>query len=120
MSPSFNNDFDILYDEYSIKSTKFNIPNTVDFYLPDNEEDLKCTGVLVPNPEKKAEKYTYLQKIITIGIYRDEGRITQDHPIYENVYWYRSDKRLILEVQRPVIHLLLLVLPEIEFLHINV
>ena len=98
MSPDLFDYFNDGYEKYSINSSKFKIPSYVDFYEPDNKApDFNCVGVLVPNPLYGAKKYTHQGKIISIGMYRDEGRPITEYVLNESIFWFRIGNRLILQ-----------------------
>jgi hypothetical protein len=93
--PGFNEPFHSYYDQYSIPESELTIPSHFAKFIPDNQDDYNCTLVICPDIEKGAKRWTKNGRIITIGIYRDEGRVSQRAPIVSNVPWVRTGNRLI-------------------------
>jgi hypothetical protein len=99
--PGFNEHFHEYYDQFSIPVSSLNIPSHFAKYIPDNQDDYNCTLVISPSPKKGAKKWTQKGKIITIGIYRDEGRESELPPIVTGVTWDRTGTRLLLTCVKP-------------------
>jgi hypothetical protein len=94
--PGLNEPFHEFYDLYSTPVEEFSIPYYFNKYAPDNQDDYNCTMVISPSTEKGARKWTLNGKIITIGIYRDEGREAQKPAIRNNITWERSGTKITL------------------------
>jgi hypothetical protein len=93
--PNFNDQFHEYYDQYSIPESELKIPFYFNRYAPDNQDDYNCVLVISPNVNKGSKIWTINGKVITIGIYRDEGRMPQIRPIRQNVSWARIGTKII-------------------------
>lgn len=97
--PDFNNLFDPMYDEYSIRLEELSIPKWINQFEPDNSLEFNCRTVLSPAPELGSKAWTQNGKRITIGVFRDEGRPASIEP-YLLIQWTRYDRRLIIATSK--------------------
>ena len=87
--PGFDEPYDKAYNEFSVKSDRIKIPDHFNIYSPDNNSDYNCVSIISPSLEKGASKWTQNNKWITIGIYRDEGRLPSSFTPEIKVNWSR-------------------------------
>ena len=95
-APPYNEPFHPWYDLYSVSRLDYATPEHFDVYAPQfaNEIDFHCLSVICPNPKRGAKQWTYRGKMLTIGIYRDEGRATAQRPPTTTLSWTRNSTTL--------------------------
>lgn len=97
--PGFNEIFHSYYDTFSVKSSKIQVPDHFDMFVPDNSDDYQCISVISPNMSRGSKKWTINGQWITIGIYRDEGRPTSQRPAIMGLSWTRSGNYITINDQ---------------------
>jgi hypothetical protein len=98
--PAFNDPFNIAYDSLSIHKDWVTVPSWCHVYEPDNTDDFQCLKIIQPAPDKGSKLWTLHGKRILIGVFRDEGRATQQQDV-RVVQWLRAGTRLIIASDRP-------------------
>lgn len=86
MSPNFNDPLSATYAEISCHRDDIPTHHGCYVYTPDNYDDYQCIALWQPAPELGAREWTRNGKRILIGVYRDEGRMSQPGYDFFNDY----------------------------------
>jgi len=95
-SPGLDQPFDPGYDVYSMWREDFVIPSFCLVYRPNNNSDYACDSVIAPVPELGAKIWTRNGRRILIGIYKDEGRPSDQRRPARVVPWVRTVNKIVL------------------------
>lgn len=90
---SFNDPFNSVYDNYSVKISDITIPSYFVRHEVDTSIDSNCLAVFSVSPENGASKWSRNNRWITIGMYRDTGR-KPSNSSYFSTSWVRTAANL--------------------------